>query len=137
MKRPNSKPQMVNGVMVTDTAIYSAQKDGTVLILDAELPECKLCHTARAMFVNRHGKTRCVDCDAKYQKIGANIQVVPVNAVSAGKPAVMYGITKDRVRVQVDGKWRWPEGEAQHLAERLRREVQANLEGWRRLGKSL
>jgi hypothetical protein len=48
-------------------ALLGVGRDGTVAIALAHAVSCA-CERMVMLVVNRDGKTRCVDCDAKYRK---------------------------------------------------------------------
>jgi hypothetical protein len=42
---------------------------GAMLIVSRRAGECGQCHTARFLFVNRAGETRCLACDSDSEEI--------------------------------------------------------------------
>ena len=50
---------------MTDSTILICRTtpDGAGLIVTKEPVECKFCRVMHAFFINRDGRTRCVDCD--------------------------------------------------------------------------
>lgn len=45
--------------------VFGYVQNGAFYSFLRECMECPECHTMRAAVVNRHGVTRCLDCDAK------------------------------------------------------------------------